>query len=74
MRAEEPFDKKWQVPANSLLIPVVGEAVVSKKLYQIGDVAWPAVYDSQTPRVARVVPEQNTVLLELPFKDYVLIN
>lgn len=64
----------WNIPANSLVIPVAGEVSISGKVYRPGDCYMPKVFDGAVTRTIKAVPKQGSIILDLPFAKYAIIN
>ena len=64
----------WNIPANSLIIIVAGEVSIYGKTYRLGDICMPKVFEGNFARKIKVRPKRGTIILDLPFAKYALIN
>ena len=61
-------------PATSIIIVLYGEVSVNSKVHGPGDCFFPKVFDGASKRMLKVVPKGSTMILDLSFTKYALLN
>ena len=64
----------WMCPATSIIIVLYGEVSVNSKIHGPGDYFFPKVFDGDSKRMLKVVPKGSTMILDLSFTKYAILN
>ena len=60
-------DQIWQVPANAIIIPIVGTISIRGKDFKIGDVVQPTNFSKYTSKLVTVEADEDAIILSFPF-------